>query len=331
MRAILASLRIANAPSVVSNVTLGFILGGWYWGFWGGHDSLSLSGQLVILCLIGLLLLFGGNLLNDWHDRDWDATHRPERALPSGKFPPRSFLIAAIACLFSAVGLAVTFGTAVFLTTLGITTCIVVYTLYHKRHAWSVIPMAACRAGLYLLGFLLLSPLGPVNHLNGGLSETIGIRELLGERTFTTAFILTHFLGLFAYVIGLSLNARYESLPSPPAGMLLIARVLLVLPLATHSAWWIPYYPLVGALSLLPLALWLALSFSVFRKPLPTFVSALLAGIPLIDFIASVPAVTSVLGPDQSISDQPVAVVGVVVPLAAFAMARLLQKLAPAT
>ncbi|GAA5482997.1 UbiA family prenyltransferase [Haloferula sargassicola] len=328
MRPLLASLRIANAPSVVSNTTFGVLLGGWYWGF-GLHERFTTGEVLVIAAAVGLLLLFAGNLLNDWHDRDWDAEHRPERALPMGRYSPKLYLVISVALLVAASVAAAFLGTASLVLALAIAGCIVLYTVFHKRHGWAVLPMAACRAGLYGFGFLYFSPLGPdeIDYaLTGG-----GFLGNLEPRTRAIGFAIAPMIGLFSYLVGLSLNARYESLERSPPGMVLIARVLLFLPLATHSCWWIPWYPKIGALALIPFALWLGVALLFYRKPLPAFVSALLAGIPLIDFIGIAPAVATVLGPDQLISDDPKALIGFVVPLGAFALARLLQKVAPAT
>src|SRR5688572_23543978 len=96
VRALLATLRIANAPSVVSNVFLGFMVG------WVGseHDYWKPGSmewdRATMACLAGVLLYCSGNLANDWFDRKWDAEKRPERALPSGLFHPASYLVVAV-------------------------------------------------------------------------------------------------------------------------------------------------------------------------------------------------------------------------------------------
>lgn len=329
MRPILASLRIANAPSVISNVTLGFLLGGWYWGVWQDHDTPAIPGALVPLCLVGLLLLFAGNLLNDWKDREWDANHRPERALPSGRFQPRSYLIAGILLLAGAVAISAAFHAGVALITLIIIAALLVYTRWHKGAQWPVLAMATCRAGLYGLGFLYFTP--TPSALNEIADALLPQHLLALDYGKATTFILTHAAGLFAYIVGLSLNARYESLDQPPHGMVLISRILLLLPLGTHSAWWIPWYPKMGALALIPFALWTAFALTALRGNPKSFVSALLAGIPLIDLIATLPAAATVLTPGENFTDHPFALLGIAVPLGAFACARLLQRVAPAT
>jgi len=84
---------------------------------------------------------------------------------------------------------------------------------------------------------------------------------------------------------------------------------------------------------MLPFAVWLGCSLTIFRKPIPRYVSALLAGIPLVDFIAAAPIA---LGADkmhiqQSLGELPHFVALLAVPLIAFVLGRALQKLAPAT
>ena len=90
-RPLLATLRIANAPSVASNVWLGVVL--------GQMATLELefnfAWNAVLPALAGVLLYFAGNLANDWFDRDWDRTRRPERAsLQRRSSPPAVWRVA---------------------------------------------------------------------------------------------------------------------------------------------------------------------------------------------------------------------------------------------
>ena len=154
VRALLATLRIANAPSVVSNVFLGIVLG-WIVRFsWRG---LALSdfdwGRASLACCGGVLLYFSGNLANDWFDRHWDAEIRPERALPSGQFRPFSYLIFSL--LFAASGILIGFWLRLTSGYVALLICLLIciYTYFHKRAIWAVIPMGLCRAGLYFFGF----------------------------------------------------------------------------------------------------------------------------------------------------------------------------------
>ena len=97
------------------------------------------------------------------------------------------------------------------------------------------------------------------------------------------------------------------------------------------SCWWVPWYPLIGALAIAPLAIWLALSLTVFKTPAKRRVSALLAGIPLIDLVTAIPLTLSLVMPDDSIRSHPWLLATLAVPPIAFLLGLLLQKVAPAT
>jgi hypothetical protein len=104
---------------------------------------------------------------------------------------------------------------------------------------------------------------------------------------------------------------------------------MLIVPLGALSCWWIPWYPIPGLLALIPFAIWITLSLTLFRKPVPRFVSALLAGIPLIDWIAAIPLATTFIYPDAPVP--PASWIGFAVPPLAFLGALLLQRFSPAT
>lgn len=329
LRALLASLRVANAPSAVGNVWLGYMLGVFYWGN-GGH----FSSDLWLLSLTALCLLFAGNLFNDWHDRDWDRTHRPERALPGGDFSPGTYLIGASLLSLLACWFALSLGVTSLAIAGTILVLILVYTRIHKRSRWAVVPMGLCRAGLYLLGINACVPDYWREKATGVALGTGSVNPTLfspADMGLSVAYVFTHALGLFSYIVGLTLTARYESAEHPPHGMVLLARGMLFLPLAAMSAWWMPHYPLPATLGLVPFGLWLALALTRLRKPVPRFVSALLAGIPLVDAIAMVPLCLALFVPGGGISQDPRLLVSLAVPFVAFGLALLLQKLAPAT
>lgn len=310
IRALLATLRIANAPSVVSNVFLGWML-----GVALAMDSDACEVVLrppLLICLAGLLLYFAGNLANDWFDRAWDEERRPERALPAGMFKPGSYLAASLLCASVGCILAFRESLACGVCALGILACIAIYTRYHKQAIWTVIPMGLCRAGLYALGMasILQDP---------GAAGELGVESwkfALGNwMTFTP-----YALGLFCYIAGLSLSARYEGMEDAPPGPRLISKCLIALPLLAMPCLTMAEWPAMSLLGMIPFAGWLALSFTRYAKPIPAYVSALLAGIPLADLIALTPIAWRAGMP-----------VFLAVPLAAFAAGRALQKLAPAT
>ncbi|MCW1887655.1 UbiA family prenyltransferase [Luteolibacter flavescens] len=325
-RPLLATLRIANGPSVVSNVWLGYITS-WYafYGSWLPQDVEMIRWQsIALLCASGLLLYFSGNLANDWFDREWDRERRPERALPSGLFQPSSYLIAA--CLAMATGIACAFveNTYCGICAIIIAALVAIYTYFHKRVIWAVLPMGLCRAFLYALGFSAFLPTVVENFSSSGVTEFyIWIR---------IAFIATMATGMIAYIAGLSLSARYEGMGDAPPGPRRVSKALLFLPMLAMPCWFSigkPHFALAG---IIPYAAWLALCFTVFKKPIPRYVSALLAGIPLVDAAAAIPlALHLAFTPGNAVVNPSLAWTVIAVPLTAFILGRALQKLAPAT
>ncbi len=320
IRPLLATLRVANAPSVVSNVAVGYLLGRYWWG-----DAQAVGPVLLWLTLAALLLYFAGNLANDWFDRDWDKVHRPERTLPQGIFRSSVYLESAIVSAVLGVAFAFVAAGRSGITALVVVALIATYTLIHKRSVWGVLPMGGCRAGLYMMGFLAAWPTDLVEPAHAyGFGPAI--YQDIGKGIL---FISTHAFGLLAYIAGLSLAARCESLPHPPRGTVILSRALLLLPLPALSCWWMPWYALPGSLALIPFAIWIALSLTLLRKPVPRFVSALLAGIPLIDWIAAIPVGAALVLPDGDMPDA--SWIAFLLPPLAFLAALLLQKFSPAT
>jgi 4-hydroxybenzoate polyprenyltransferase len=333
VRALLATLRIANAPSVVSNVFLGLMMG-WIVRFhWIGSAVSAFDWSRGLLaCCGGLLLYFSGNLANDWFDREWDATRRPERALPSGLFPPGSYL--ALSLLLAVSGIAVGFVLNFLSGCTAILICLLIgiYTWFHKKAIWAVIPMGLCRAGLYFFGFF-------AQWLTLAEIETFH-REQIGPEAYLRTLFLPFLLavGLFSYIAGLSLSARYEGMENPPQGPKVISLAMLILPLPAMSCvFMIAYHPLFGIAGMAPFIVWLALSRTRFKKPIPRYVSALLAGIPLVDFIAAFPLALG-FREDLEADFIEISLLAVpqflgllTIPIAAFIAGRALQRLAPAT
>jgi 4-hydroxybenzoate polyprenyltransferase len=320
LRSLLATLRIANGPSVVSNVWLGFMVGR---QMWGGIWTVSAPFPwltAVALSVAGLLLYFAGNLVNDWYDREWDRVRRPERALPSGLFAPRSYLIASLLLAVSGVTLSFAVAPASGGSAVGIVALIALYTRFHKQAIWSVLPMGLCRAGLYFLGALAFWP---------GVSEDSSLPLL------QLGWLATLGSGLLSYIAGLSLSARYEGMADAPRGPRVIAKALLIVPLLAMACFFVPLWPVAGMAGMIPFAIWLTLCLTTFRRPIPRYVSALLAGIPLVDFIAACPLAFStpvdIFGGASAISRFPAMMVLLILPLFAFVLGRALQKLAPAT
>lgn len=293
--ALLATARIANVPSVVSNVWVGVAMG---WFAAGSTGNWLL--HAVLFSLAGVLLYVGGNFLNDWMDRKWDAQHRPERALPRGLF--HSGFYSRLAGVFLAggiwLGLAANFSSG--MAAACIVVFIVIYTVWHKRGAWTVIPMGLCRGLLPLMGFVAFKP-----YVDGIWPVSVA---------------------LLCYIAGLSLTARQESLSNPPAGGGLVSRGLL-LAAVVLVAWGNRDFPgrITVVAAALPYLAWTSYCLRFRRKPVPKLVSGLLAGIPLVDWMVLIPL--GVFLWDGGVF--PVLCL-VVAPLA-FVGALLLQRVAPAT
>ncbi len=302
LHALLSTARVANIPSVVSNVWLGVMVGLIYGNSTASDTIPLLAGSLAVS---GVLLYMGGNFLNDWMDRDWDKTHRPERALPRGLFPSRLYLTLAIALICGGLGFAALVHWRSAMVAGIIAVFIVIYTFWHKRGSWAVIPMGLCRALLPVMAFLAFYP-----YVNG---------------------IWPMACAIFCYIVGLSLSARYESRTEPPKLTGLIARLLL-LTTAVLMTWgnkqlfldrtWV-------ILGVLPYLAWTGFCLRYRRKPLPRLVSGLLAGIPLVDWMVLLP-LSVMMGYDSN-GGPPVAAACLLVPPLAFLSALLLQRLAPAT
>ncbi|HEX7261108.1 MAG TPA: hypothetical protein VF258_04780, partial [Luteolibacter sp.] len=135
---------------------------------------------------------------------------------------------------------------------------------------------------------------------------------------------------LLCYIAGLSLSARYELLEKPPAWVAIAARGLL---LATAAlAAWANKDLYTGALwgvgAALPYLAWTSYALRFRRKPVPLLVSALLAGIPLVDWMVLLPLTFHLNGSEDLVT---VALMSLALPPLAYISALLLQRLAPAT
>jgi 4-hydroxybenzoate polyprenyltransferase len=286
-RALLATARIANVPSVVSNVCVGSILA-------------SISSPLPYALIIAAILFYvSGNFLNDWADRKWDALHRPERALSIGLFTPSLYLAIGIIGILLGFALTASYGLNVFLISLILVFLVLLYTIIHKHTPLSVVPMGLCRACLPVLGCLAMN-----------------------QRFSPIALIPA--AALLLYIIALSISARWESRGNIPIGKRFIASGMLICSGLIAASLPLILYSRLAWLGLIPFAIWLYLSLTKYRSPVPTHVSALLAGIPLVDWISLLPL--ALVYPSPSTSLAPLFLAP-----CCFVLGRALQRIAPAT
>lgn len=304
-RSLLATARIANVPSVVSNVWAGAALAVFANGGWDGTPSDWQRAGL--LALAGVMLYLAGNFFNDWHDHEWDAIHRPERALPRELFPPMLYRHLGFAGAFGGILLAAFVHKHSGMAALAILAFIAIYTQWHKRSGWAVVPMGLCRALLPVMGWLAF------------------------RQTDEFTLVSVHAAGLLIYIAGLSLSARNESRKQTTKGSALVPRGMLVASGLIIAACWFPRSVMHALTGIAPFAIWLALCLTQFRKPVGAHVSALLAGIPLIDWVALLPLALLSVQPGFSLWSDPFTAVCVILPGLAFFTGRRLQRLAPAT
>jgi UbiA prenyltransferase family len=306
LHALLSTARVANIPSVVSNVWAGMALGIVMNADATGQALAIPWMSVTCLTLSGIMLYVGGNFFNDWMDKSWDAEHRPERALPRELFSPAVYFGIALCANGTGTALAGTADLRSGLVAAGIVLMILIYTIWHKKTAWMVIPMGLCRAGLPVMGYLAIYP-----YLDA---------------------IWPLAAALFCYIIGLSLSARHESKQESPQSVAVVARGLFltaVVMVALGNRFF--YFDrLPSVLGALPFLAWTAICLRYRSRPLPRLVSGLLAGIPLVDWMALLPLGLT-LANDTREGAGMIAAACFVIPPLAFISARLLQRLAPAT
>ncbi len=140
--------RLPNAPTIVSNVLVG-----WAIGMHGEDGSASWAGAAPT-ALAMLLLYIGGMALNDVMDAEIDRAERPARPIPSGRisrfaaaaFVTGSFTV-ALTILATRSGMALAYGFVLMI-------AIILYNVLHARHGWSVLLMGLCRALVYVTAAL---------------------------------------------------------------------------------------------------------------------------------------------------------------------------------
>lgn len=161
LKTLLDLARISNLPTVWSNVLVGAVLSR---PDQAPPDSVHLT--VAVAGVAGSLLYTGGMFLNDAFDAAIDARERPERPIPSGRIARSSvfalgFAMLALALVLLAVLAFAWSGTGgVSLVGAGALTAgfVLVYDRWHKGRWWSPVVMGLCRAGLYFIGALAVSP-----------------------------------------------------------------------------------------------------------------------------------------------------------------------------
>jgi len=148
LRPWLQLVRLSNAPTIVSNVLVGFGVG------MQGTDGPASWAGAAPTSLAMLLLYIGGMALNDIMDEPIDRAERPQRPIPSGRIARSSAALFVMACftislavLAAQSALALAYGFVLMI-------AIVIYNVIHARHAAAVILMGLCRGLVYVTAAL---------------------------------------------------------------------------------------------------------------------------------------------------------------------------------
>lgn len=250
-RTLLILGRVSNVPTVWSNCLAGWALGGggdWQKFFW--------------LCLGATWLYVGGMFLNDAFDAGYDRQYRRQRPIPSGAIAAKEVWAFGFFFLLLGVGILFFLGRTTAILTIWLAAFILIYDAIHKVISPSPLVMACCRLLLYLV------------------AASTAARGVSGLAIWSA-------LALAAYIVGLSYLARKETargaLQSWPC-YFLAAPIFLALLVNDGGGKQI-------ALSVaLLVGLWILWSlrqtFWSAQRNVGITVSLLLAGIPLIDWLA---------------------------------------------
>jgi 4-hydroxybenzoate polyprenyltransferase len=242
--------RISNLPTVWSNCFAGWLLGNggdWFKFFW--------------LCIGATSLYVGGMFLNDAFDADFDRQHRRQRPIPTGAISEREVWLTGFVLLGFGAAALFWMGVNTAILTLCLVACILLYDAIHKLVSISPLLMAACRLLLYLV------------------AASISAEGITGLAVWSA-------IALAAYIVGLSYLARKETsrgaLRNWPSYFLATPILLALLVNDGHQQ--IAF--MISAL----VATWILWCLRhTFWKPQRNIgftVSLLLAGIPLIDWLA---------------------------------------------
>lgn len=146
LRPLAESARVSNLPTVWTNVLVGFSL---------AHPEHSITDDIPrMLAMFGSASLFyvGGMWFNDAVDAQWDRAHGKDRPIPANRVSRTAVFKAAMIALAAGVMTAIQVkfsAREVWLVSGLLFTTIVLYNVLHKRSAWCVLLMGACRALVY--------------------------------------------------------------------------------------------------------------------------------------------------------------------------------------
>jgi 4-hydroxybenzoate polyprenyltransferase len=140
-----AYLQLVRAPAALT--VLGDTVAG------AAAAGRPLRGRRALLPLASAAFYWSGMALNDWADRELDATERPERPIPSGRVTPGRALAVAGGLTAAGVGLAAAAGGRdAVRVALPLAAAVWAYDTILKATPAGPVAMAACRALDVLMG-----------------------------------------------------------------------------------------------------------------------------------------------------------------------------------
>jgi 4-hydroxybenzoate polyprenyltransferase len=252
LRTLLVLGRVSNLPTVWSNCLAGWLISG-----------IASVFSLFLLCASATCLYVGGMYLNDAFDAEFDRLNRKERPIPSGAISMGDVWGYGISWLLLGVTLAYFFSTSVFTLAVMLLLSVLLYDAIHKAIAFSPVIMASCRLFLFLM------------------AATVGRNALVGLGVWTA-------LALACYIMGLSYVARRESVRGTinywPC-LFLAAPIFLAW--LVNAGEFQKQSLLLSVILLVWVLRCLSHTFLAAEKNIGRTVSGLLAGIVLVDLLAS--------------------------------------------
>ncbi len=238
-------LRLGNLPTVLSNVLVGWAIGGWPAD---GERLLAIGGVVGVIYLAGMVL-------NDVVDVEVDRRSRADRPLVTGTVRRGTAGTVAVLLLLLAVGATAPMGPAVFTATAILASLVVIYDLSHRFWPVAILGMALCRSMVYLVAALAATDAPPGR------------------------WLLIAMLALGLWTAGLTLLARREARDDPmrwSVALLPVAALITVLVGCQN----LPLAALTGSLLVLQL-LWILVRVRA-DSVIPAVLAAI-AGISLLD------------------------------------------------
>lgn len=256
--------RVSNLPTAWTNVLAAWMVcGGQVWPL-----PLPLG-----LALLGAGLFYcAGMILNDAADADWDLAQQPGRPIPSGLISRKAAWRWGLGMLAAGWGLFLLAG-ASWMWSSALVLAILVYDLYHKPWAGSVVVMGACRALLY-----------------------VAVGTIVEPTAWRSEVLYMPAVAMGIYVVGVTLMARMEREESPKLWRKMLIQYLLLVPIIPLLGSFMSFHmggngkPAVGAVLVLPFMFFISMVVSLMSQKKGrnggNGVGWLLAGIAAVDALA---------------------------------------------